>query len=494
MNRKILLETFEQLGGTTEYETEDIRSFLQVKQYQELQDPSKFLIVGGRGAGKTRIFKTFTGEDGFRRVIGEKKPFGQPNYENTDVLIGYAIDDFTMPNQTILKKSKDDNDTMAFWIGSIVIKLFNYFFKNSTEEVLAVAKELFSEQELTLLQQKNALKTPSKWIPLYQQNSENWEIFLDEIDQFLLQENRWIIFAYDQIDRISTEHNVLYSYIRTLITYWFSVSTRWRRLKSKIFIRTDLRDSESLQFPDASKLGSRQIDLSWNRLSLYRLLIRRLSNAKTTEQTQEMLAYMSDIPGLVQENQAIGYLPTEDEERLKTFIIKLIGRYMGSSPKKGDSYSWVPNHLQDANGDLAPRSFLKCYACAAQTMLRTESSKSSSSFALLTPSSIQGAIQEVSADRVDELKEDYPWIENLKNVLESGTLLMPLNDFKKRLKALLNAESENKPPVSNVDELMNLLLALGIILKGTDGRINMPEIYLHGFGLRRKGGLRRLKE
>ena len=119
-----------------------------------------------------------------------------------------------MPNQTILKKSKDDNDTMAFWIGSIVIKLFNYFFKNSTEEVLAVAKELFSEQELTLLQQKNALKTPSKWIPLYQQNSENWEIFLDEIDQFLLQENRWIIFAYDQIDRISTEHNVLYSYIR----------------------------------------------------------------------------------------------------------------------------------------------------------------------------------------------------------------------------------------------------------------------------------------
>lgn len=42
MNRKILLETFEQLGGTTEYETEDIRSFLQVKQYQELQDPSKF--------------------------------------------------------------------------------------------------------------------------------------------------------------------------------------------------------------------------------------------------------------------------------------------------------------------------------------------------------------------------------------------------------------------------------------------------------------------
>ena len=49
VDRTVLLETFEQLGGTTEYEMEDIRSFLQVKQYQELQDPTKFLIVGGRG-------------------------------------------------------------------------------------------------------------------------------------------------------------------------------------------------------------------------------------------------------------------------------------------------------------------------------------------------------------------------------------------------------------------------------------------------------------
>ena len=52
-----------------------------------------------------------------------------------------------------------------------------------------------------------------------------------------------------------------------------------------------------------------------------------------------------------------------------THLVYLIGRYIGASPKKGDSYSWVPNHLQDANGDLAPRSFLKCYACAAKVKM-----------------------------------------------------------------------------------------------------------------------------
>lgn len=238
-------------------------------------------------------------------------------------------------------------------------------------------------------------------------------------------------------------------------------------------------------------MGSRQIDLSWNTLSLYRLLIRRLANAKTEKQTREMIEYMSAVPGLVQENSSVGYLPTEKEEIIKKFIVYLIGRYMGASPKKGDSYSWVPNHLQDANGNLAPRSFLKCYSCAAKVMLQNP--KMQPTTALLTASSIQGAVQEVSADRVSELKEDFPWLENLKTVLEGETLLMSGADFRKKMKRLLDMDTKVKPPVGTVEELMNLLMSLGIIQKNTDERINMPEIYLHGFGLRRRGGLRRLK-
>ena len=378
---------------------------------------------------------------------------------------------------------------MAFWVGAIVLKLLA-FFANDTE-VCTVAEEFFSQQELELFEKKTTLKSPGKWLSLYQEHPENWENFLDEVDEILARRDRWLIMAYDQIDRISPDHDIMYSYIRTLIMYWFSVSTRWRRLKCKVFIRTDLRNSESLQFPDASKLGSRQIDLSWNTLSLYRLLIRRLANAKTEEQTREMIEYMSAVPGLVQENPSVGYLPTEEEEIIRRFIIYLIGRYMGASPKKGDSYSWVPNHLQDANGDLAPRSFLKCYACAAKVMLQNP--KTQSTTALLTASSIQGAVQEVSADRVAELKEDFPWLENLKTVLEGETLLMPGMEFRKKMKQLLDMDTKVKPPVRTVEELMNLLMSLGIIQKNTDERINMPEIYLHGFGLRRKGGLRRPK-
>ncbi len=152
---------------------------------------------------------------------------------------------------------------------------------------------------------------------------------------------------------------------------------------------------------------------------------------------------------------------------------------------------WVPNHLQDAKGDLAPRSFLKCYACAAQTMLKPENERILSQLpqnALLSPTSIQGAVQEVSADRVEELKEDFPWIVNLKGVLKGGTLWMPFTDFQARLMEFLKTNAADGIPANSVDDLVKLLLSLGIITKGSDGQINMPEIYLHGFGLKRKSG------
>ena len=65
--------------------------------------------------------------------------------------------------------------------------------------------------------------------------------------------------------------------------------------------------------------------------------------------------------------------------------------------------------------------------------------------------------------------------------------------FQKEDETTFDMDTKVKPPVGTVEELMNLLMSLGIIQKNTDERINMPEIYLHGFGLRRRGGLRRPK-
>jgi hypothetical protein len=42
-------------------------------------------------------------------------------------------------------------------------------------------------------------------------------------------------------------------------------------------------------------------------------------------------------------------------------------------------------------------------------------------------------------------------------------------------------------------EILEALLELGIVIQSPDGRINVPELYLYGFGLKRKGGIKRPK-
>ncbi len=49
----------------------------------------------------------------------------------------------------------------------------------------------------------------------------------------------------------------------------------------------------------------------------------------------------------------------ECSEAFRRLTEKMIGQYMGKNAKKGVSYAWVPNHIQDANGEMAPRAFLK---------------------------------------------------------------------------------------------------------------------------------------
>lgn len=68
---------------------------------------------------------------------------------------------------------------------------------------------------------------------------------------------------------------------------------------------------------------------------------------------------------------------------------------------------------------------------------------------LLYPSRLQGALTKVSNDRVNELIEyEYGWLKVLSE-------------------------------------------KLGIFIETIDGRMNVPEIYLHGFGLKRRGGIKR---
>lgn len=491
MDKLKVLQGIAGIKTIAENEETDGKDFLPLKSYELLGDPNRFVIIGGRGTGKTRLFRTLREKDGFRQIIGEQKNMFYPDADEARFLTGYYHVGTVFPSGKMMEDLATAKQTDVFWQGSIIFILLENFKDNT--KVINIAKQYFSEENYEILSNRDNLRKISRWIPIITNHQEDCECFLDDVDSYLQCENRWIFLLYDSLDRICPRYADWFPFIRELLAFWFNHLHRWKRLKCKIFLRSDLYESDRLAFPDSSKLRANILILEWNTVSLYRLLLKKMANADNLE----MLEYLKDIPDLISEisDDALGYIPTEKETVIKMFINKMIGEYMGKDAKKGVSYSWVPNHLQDTHGVLAPRSFLKCFSAAAERMCeRPADIAALEQERILSPSMIQGAVLAVSEDRVAELEEEYWWLNRLKVALRGATMLMDKTEFINRIHMdIWDENTREKLPASTPEGIFEMLERLGIILIARDGRVNVPEIYLHGFGMKRKGGLRRPK-
>ncbi len=490
MNKQRILNIMAGLESTADDEEEKLVDFLPLKSYAILGEADRFLIIGGRGSGKTRIFKTLLCEGGFEQILGNRPRLFAPNAGNSEFIAGYQKKDHLFPAHSVMRKLIDEDDIEAFWAGSIVYLVLQHFSGNVAIQELG--EKCLGSGFFWKMQSEIELKNPFEWLEDMKDNPEKWEDFLDCIDEYLEENDKWLFIAYDSLDRITSRYDDLFSFIRILLSFWFEHLHRWKRLKCKIFLRNDLYASGRLNFPDASKMANNCLRLEWTHLSLYQLLIKRLANAGD----EETIAYLKLTDGLISEepDKVLGYLPTERQEIIQQFVNEMIGPYMGSGAKKGASYGWAPNHLQDAKGVLAPRSFIKCFSVAATKMLeRIGEMEKLVQNRLLLPTMIQGAVQEVSEARVEELREEYPWLVQLKAAFKGITLLVERQELLQRIDMdLLKEKHGESLPASTPEGIFDTLQELGIVFVANDGRVNVPEIYLHGFGMKRKGGLKRL--
>lgn len=483
-------------NGAGEDEENLLQNFLPLRSYGKLADPKNFLITGGRGSGKTELFRILTSCEGLNYILSQKERKRYTQLKESEFLIGYVAKGsqakhFPAANvcDELLNIEKPDS-LASFWGGLICSVIIRRFRED--DEMNALAERYFGQQTAYNLADKGS--EVSKWWRLLDARKETWESFLDQADTVLEKRDIHICIAYDELDRICSRYEDLFGYIRSLLDFWFRHNSRFTNIKAKIFLRSDLYHAKALQFVDASKMGAYRLALSWNINSLYQLLVKRLANTGIAE----LDAYLKSVPGLLREemNGALGYLPEDSEEAFRLLVCKMIGQYMGKNAKRGVSYTWVPNHIQDANGEMAPRAFLKCFAFAAEEMVQHKSDiEDLEGDRILHPTRLQGAVAQVSADRVQELTlEEYQWLQSLIIRLNKKTMLMGMEEFLDYLKPENWTESERArlPGKTNI-EILDALVDLGIVMKTADGRINIPEIYLHGFGLKRKGGIKRPK-
>ena len=163
---------------------------------------------------------------------------------------------------------------------------------------------------------------------------------------------------------------------------------------------------------------------------------------------------------------------------------------MGSGATKGRTFDWIPNHLQDTNGEIVPRSILNLWALAAKDEL--DNNRAKDGF-LLSPLSIRQVIEEVSDRRVIELSEEYPWLKIIVPQLAGEEVPM----FPEKFRGLLQKiDWQSQPPTERPisqkpSDIIDQLLKIGVLRLIPDGRIHVPDIYLYGFKMKRRGGIRR---
>lgn len=500
-NKRKLLELIVDIApgiGTAEHESDDeavfLKNFLPIPDYRKALEPDILLILGGRGVGKTELFRLLAIKNGRTTLVENLRIRALPPLDKIIWIAGFGRvrqKEKTFPTPEIVEAQIQNNNTTvdwrAFWMGlilGIILKTSEISHRKWADDI-----SLETRQILT-----NKLPLISEWLPLVSQEIEKISYALDLLDENLIAADEWVFVSYDELDRLVSSYNELSTPIRELLAFWLDKWRRWDRIRPKIFLRTDLFREDFLGFPDASKLRAHQIKLEWKPLWLYQLLFKRLANSGW-----EMAEYLRIVPNLIHDsNSALGITVEQDESHLKSIIEKIIGKFMGANARKGYTYRWIPNHLQDAGGRIAPRSFLKLFSLAADRRLEKfneHNEQSLSGTTLLQPSDLQGALMDTSEDRIRELaQEEYPWLEALKTSL----IGLEVPTLKSKLLEVITAtqwsETRGKrPPTTKPEEVFKYLLQLGIIEKRSDERINMPEIYLYGFKVKRRGGIKRPK-
>jgi len=175
---------------------------------------------------------------------------------------------------------------------------------------------------------------------------------------------------------------------------------------------------------------------------------------------------------------------------------RIAGPYMGRDRRRGRTYTWLHNHLADAQGQVSPRSFLIALRQAA--LYRPEPSDLAFDY-----KGLQVGVQTASETRVDQLGEEYRWIKRALAALADLHVPCPPGNFLRRWEESgvvdeirqAAGRREYLAPVElmlSPDDpaaLLEALCRIGVVERRADGRINLPDLFRIAAKLLKRGGI-----
>ena len=453
---------------------------LTVSDHEGALDPSRPVVIGDRGTGKSFWTGVLLDQTKRQRLSSIYSRLG---LDNLEVALGFGGSEFVSDHPT--------NNELAY----LLEKGF------AAEPIWRAVFLSLLPTELKPQGFAGEWEDKVRWISA--SPSLRREVFR-EVDDYYVKRGKRFLVAFDALDTMASTWDAIAVLMRGLLQLGLFLRSS-RSLKIKLFLRPDMAEEPSLwAVGDSSKLRYDEVTLIWARRDLHALLIQYLANDHRTHSiVSHFLAHKLNIVLRKDvERFEIPQVLAQDETLQETFFSSIAGEYMGKSATKGRTYTWVPNHLANARGFSAPRSFLLAISVAAE--------KSRSADTALDLQSIQEGVRQASELRMRELREDYQWINAVFRPLRDTIVPMERFELTKRWReenviALINSEiakdttgrylpppgvGGQKDDPSTHLALIDTLDHLGIVSTMGDGRINMPDLFRLAAGVKRKGGVK----
>jgi len=434
-------------------------------------DPVAPIVLGARGTGKS-FWAGVLGNEELKTAAATAYPklglkrlevqFGFTGLDGTEG-IGREKLDACVPSNA------DEKDARAFWWATI----------------LGALAQAAGEPPPKL---RKLLPSASKL--------EEREAILAANEQTLRKSNKTLLIVYDALDTMANSWPRRRLLTQALLEVVWSMRA-YRTIRLKLFLRPDQLEDDALRFVELPKLRTGSVRLTWPSTDLYGLLFARLALGDASEPFELLLSKLKLPMGSRSEILARDWSPAHDAGDQKRLMSLLAGPYMADGPngyKKGNTYDWPVTHLGDAFDEVTPRSFLGLIIAAAKHGATPPDR-------VITPDGIRHGLRAASKTRVDQLHQEFPWIKGVLAPLAG--LLLPQDEdevFKVWRKAhtLQDALADAKkvgymPPFAeNTDsderDLYVALERIGVMLRRTDGRLDMPDLFRVAAKLLKKGG------
>jgi len=486
--RDLLLSDLSQMGssGRAESERNDTfrHTFFPVAEHVRAFDPDVVLIVGERGSGKSELFRAVVKEKLLDSILRSTpgSHLSRVGSKNTHWLEGYPLGrEFPDARglQRYVQAHKEDPETLPnLWFAYLFRVLRGHLLSSNLQNASALLSRSGGEVDEIVDEFRKA-----KNLPL---------VLLDQLDARLEKAGDWIFVSYDELDVLGGyEWDTMVRAIQGLVSFWASYTRRWSRIRAKLFLRTDLFRRHWQQLgADLSKLAANRAEVSWSDRNLYGMLVKRIAN------TSDALKEYCELGRLKFETDAeLGLIPQlEKAEDARPLIDRMVGQYMGANIKKGSTFRWLLGHVRDGNDRAMPRALVRLIEEAAQ--LEREVPRATHN-RLLAPTSLRRALDRVSEEHVLQVNtHELPWLPGVAARLKGEGVPMQRSEAEKALardfdRSWSQGNDSIRPPVDKPADLVDYLVEIGVFRPRSHGRIDVPDLFLAGLGMTRKGGVAR---